>query len=215
VTRIGNDPNVHVRANYSYLGFAARPGQTQYTTLGTNVVVGAGFTYTNFDYVVAPRTRIIIDPNIRVRGNDTYAGFEDVNGPIAVGEVVDVHEPESGLTGQGRVTEIDADRQIVYLSVNWSSLKEEEPQSEPTAPQGALLYLTTSPSTNEDDWMGLVTTPSLAQVGFSNSTLCVTAPAQGWSTGTVTTSTGPISTRISSPYLEVPSLLEILQAYAG
>jgi hypothetical protein len=50
-------------------------------------------------------TRVQIDLNVRVRGNATYAGFEDVTGPLAVDQVVEVFEPESGLAGLGRVTE--------------------------------------------------------------------------------------------------------------
>jgi hypothetical protein len=68
-------------------------------------------------------TTIMIDPNVRVRGNGTYAGLEDVRGNIAVGVEVEVFEPESDLVGQGRVTEIDVERRLVYLSVDWSSLR--------------------------------------------------------------------------------------------
>ena len=207
MARIVNNPNVHLRANYSYLGFASRPGQMEYTTIGGNVVVGASFAYSGVDYVSAPRTRITIDPNVRVRGNDTYAGFEDVDGPIAVGEAVEVHENESGLTGQGKVTEIDADRQLVYLSVDWSSLAEREPHHEPSAPQGGLLYISSGQSTNEDDWMSLLAKPCLAHVGFSNTTMWVTAPAITWLGEAV--STWPLS-----PYLEISSHLTILQPYA-
>lgn len=68
------------------------------------------------------KTRIAIDPNIRVRGNGTYAGLEDANGPLAVGDAVEVFEPESGLAGQGSVTGVDNERELVYLSVEWASL---------------------------------------------------------------------------------------------
>ena len=59
---------------------------------------------------------------MRVRGNDTYAGLEDVSGAIAVGAEVEVYESESGVVGCGRVTEIDLDRELVYLSVDWEHL---------------------------------------------------------------------------------------------
>ncbi len=69
------------------------------------------------------RTRIAIDPNVRVRGNETYAGFEDVRGKVPdVGVQVEVWEPESGVVGVGKVTEIDQDRQLVYVKVDWTSL---------------------------------------------------------------------------------------------
>ncbi len=71
------------------------------------------------------RTRITIDPNIRVRGNGTFAGFEDVQGVPVVGGEVEVWEPESRVVGSGRVTAIDHDRGLVYLAVEWSSLRQE------------------------------------------------------------------------------------------
>ncbi|GAA3801056.1 hypothetical protein GCM10022403_039180 [Streptomyces coacervatus] len=77
-------------------------------------------------------TRIEIDPNVRVRGNGTRAGFEDVRGPIAVNMPVEVFEPESGLVGPGRVTEIDPARRLVFLSVEWSKLEERPNAGEPT-----------------------------------------------------------------------------------
>ncbi|GHE41985.1 hypothetical protein GCM10017673_50230 [Streptosporangium violaceochromogenes] len=69
------------------------------------------------------KTRIAIDPNIRVRGNGTYAGFEDADGPLAVGDIVEVFEPESGLAGQGNVADVDNERGLAYLSVEWASLR--------------------------------------------------------------------------------------------
>lgn len=201
MARTVNEPNVYVRGNYSYLSFAPQPGQTQYTTIAASTLTGGTVAYAGFDYVSGPRTRVTIDPNIRVCGNSTYAGFEDVDGPIAVGEAVEVYEAESGLTGQGSVTEIDADRQLIYLSVNWSSLTEEV-QHEPPAPVGAVLYISAGASTSEDDWMSASVRPSLAYVSLWNTTLWVTAPAQGWSSGAV------------SPWF-TSRYLEILQPYAG
>ncbi|MFE9685795.1 hypothetical protein [Streptomyces sp. NPDC006285] len=68
-------------------------------------------------------TRIEIDPNVRVRGNGTRAGFEDVSGPLAVNMDVEVYEPESELVGPARVTEIDTGKQLVFLSVDWANLE--------------------------------------------------------------------------------------------
>lgn len=68
-------------------------------------------------------TRIEIDPNVRVRGNGTRAGFEDVSGPLAVNMKVEVYEPESELVGPARVTEIDTLKQLVFLSVEWAKLE--------------------------------------------------------------------------------------------
>jgi hypothetical protein len=68
------------------------------------------------------RSMIEIDPNVRVRGNATYAGLEDVIGPVEVGREVTVRESEAGVLGTGRVTQIDTERELVYLSVEWSNL---------------------------------------------------------------------------------------------
>jgi hypothetical protein len=68
------------------------------------------------------RTRVAIDPNVRVRGNGTFASLEDATGPLSAGDAVEVYEPESGLAGDGVVTEVDKDRELVYLSVDWPSL---------------------------------------------------------------------------------------------
>jgi hypothetical protein len=67
--------------------------------------------------------RIAIDPNIRVRGNQTYAGIEDIEGDVGAGSHVVVYEPESGLSGPGEVTEVDRDRGLVYIVVDWSKLR--------------------------------------------------------------------------------------------
>ncbi|MBV9764110.1 MAG: hypothetical protein JOZ48_04620 [Acidobacteriaceae bacterium] len=69
-------------------------------------------------------TRISIDPNIRVRGNGTVAGFEDVDGYLLVGLDVEIYEEEADIVGRGKVTEIDVDRQLVFLSIDWGSLQD-------------------------------------------------------------------------------------------
>lgn len=74
------------------------------------------------------RTRIAIDPNVRLKGNETYAGFEDVQDVQDVpdvGDEVEVWEPESRVVGFGRVTAIDNDRRLIYLTVDWASLSED------------------------------------------------------------------------------------------
>jgi hypothetical protein len=207
VTRTAKDSDIRVRASYSYLGFGPSPGQGALTTVGGNVVIGGNYAYAGFTFVSSPTTRVMIDPNVRVRGNGTYAGFEDVDGPLTVGELVEVYEAESGITGEGRITEIDADRELVYLSVDWASLGDDGSRQGPSV-QGAMLYFTEEQSTSEEEWMSLVARPCLAYVGFSDTTIWVTAPAGSWSTGAV-------SPRYYSPFLEVSSRLEILQPYAA
>jgi hypothetical protein len=77
-------------------------------------------------------TRVQIDLNVRVRGNQTFAGFEDVEPREAVSEdLIGAHviayEPESGVSGDGRVTEIDPASRLVYLDVDWRSLRDDGP----------------------------------------------------------------------------------------
>jgi hypothetical protein len=66
-------------------------------------------------------TRVLIDPNVRVRGQQTYAGFEDIDGPVAAGQEVEVYETESGATGSGRMVDIDFRKRLVCLEVDWAT----------------------------------------------------------------------------------------------
>jgi hypothetical protein len=75
--------------------------------------------------------RIANDPNVRVRGNQTYAGLEDVEGTVALGSCVEVYEPESGLAGPAEVVEVDHDRGLVYLAVDWRKLHEQPANGDP------------------------------------------------------------------------------------
>jgi hypothetical protein len=189
VTQIGSSLNLCVRGDYAYTGFgsitttassSATGHQFAQAVFGANVYVGSTYAYSGYEYETRPTTRIAIDPNIRVRGNGTYAGFEDVTGPIKPGDEVEVYEPESGLVGQARVTEIDAARELVYLSVEWSSLTDEaEPTSEPpgTEPRPVFVADETAASWTGDAWMTLISRPCLAYVSFRGGTLSVLAPA--------------------------------------
>src|SRR5437016_2086023 len=116
-----------VRVSYDYTFGALNPTSFQagQSLAGTNVYLGGSYTHASTQLVQQRRTRVEIDLNVRVRGNDTFVSFEDVSGPIAVGESVEVYESESGVSGEGKVTEIDGDRELVYLSVDWSSLRED------------------------------------------------------------------------------------------
>lgn len=68
-------------------------------------------------------TRVEIDLNIRVRGNWTLAGLEHADGPVSQGDSVEVYEPESGVTGPGRIEEVDNARRVIFLSVDWGALQ--------------------------------------------------------------------------------------------
>jgi hypothetical protein len=66
-------------------------------------------------------TTVEIDPNVRTP-EGTFSGLEDCNGPVEVGDIVNVLEPESGLFGGALVTSIDLETRLVYLSVAWNTL---------------------------------------------------------------------------------------------
>ena len=72
-------------------------------------------------------TEILIDPNVRVAGNETFSGFEDVIGDLpAEGARVRVREPESNIVGQGVVTRVDERDRLIYLAIDWSKLAPEQ-----------------------------------------------------------------------------------------
>lgn len=68
--------------------------------------------------------RVEIDLNIRVRGNWTLADIGDADEPVVPGQAVEVFEPESGVVGVGRIEEVDPERRLLFLSVDWASLRE-------------------------------------------------------------------------------------------
>lgn len=66
-------------------------------------------------------TTVEIDLNVRT-AYGTFSGLEDCDGPVAIGDVVNVLEPESGAFGGALVTGIDEKTRIVYLSLAWNTL---------------------------------------------------------------------------------------------
>lgn len=71
--------------------------------------------------------RVKVDLNVRVRGNKTYAGYEDVvpeGATLVVGEQVLIWEPEDDIVTDGTVIELDDAKQIVYLDVEWYSFRD-------------------------------------------------------------------------------------------
>jgi hypothetical protein len=71
-------------------------------------------------------TEVFIDPNVRVRGGQTYSALRHVQGEIPrVGEEVFVREPESNLVGRAVVADIDAHDHLIYLRVDWATLAPE------------------------------------------------------------------------------------------
>jgi hypothetical protein len=85
--------------------------------------------------VNAPKPAVVvIDPNVRVRGGQTYVGvedvgvnMEDVGGPVAVGSPVTCREVEDGVDWDGTMASIDESHGIVYIAVDWASGRKVDP----------------------------------------------------------------------------------------
>lgn len=63
----------------------------------------------------------MVDQGVLVRGGLAVADPRDTDGPVAVGDAVRVRDPRSGLTGRGRVVEINRLTLRLYLEVDWGS----------------------------------------------------------------------------------------------
>lgn len=67
--------------------------------------------------------RVTIDLNTRVRGSQSYAGLEDADSPVVAGQAVLAVEAETGLVTNAIVTDVDRDRRLMYLAVDWRGLR--------------------------------------------------------------------------------------------
>ncbi|MDP9075349.1 MAG: hypothetical protein M3N98_14540 [Actinomycetota bacterium] len=67
---------------------------------------------------------VTIDPTVRVRGDGTCVSFDRVIGPMDIGTDAMVIDPVSGHVGDGQITDVDQEAQLVYLTVDWDSLRE-------------------------------------------------------------------------------------------
>lgn len=69
--------------------------------------------------------RIEIDPNVRLADNSTYAPLTALagGGPLEPGQDVIVFESEAGIEGTGKIRSVDTDLAMIYLDVDWASLR--------------------------------------------------------------------------------------------
>lgn len=68
--------------------------------------------------------RIAIDPNVRTEGNRTYAGFGDLFGDVDelhAGDYALAMGEETDVVFDAKVHEINHDRRLIYLIVDWQS----------------------------------------------------------------------------------------------
>lgn len=74
-----------------------------------------------------PLTRVEIDPNDRSPDDGGVRVWgKNVLGPIVLGALVQVFEPEAGLVGWGHIERYDEEYDLVYVSVDWDSIWFEE-----------------------------------------------------------------------------------------
>lgn len=72
--------------------------------------------------------RISIDPNVRTVSNHTRTGFEDVFGDVddlEIGNTVLAMVLETNIVFDAKVTSISHWARLVYLEVDWSSVRED------------------------------------------------------------------------------------------
>lgn len=98
-------------------------------------------------------TEIYIDPNVRVRGGQTYSAFRHVIGDMPrVGDEVFVREPESNLVGTATVADIDQRDHLIYLSIDWAAIAPEKlPAPDELMAQVATVS-NTAPTTTAPAW---------------------------------------------------------------
>lgn len=108
---------------------------------------------------------IIIDPNLRIEGNRTFAEFTDVMGgfinDIQPGDHVLVVEEETDVIGDATVYAIDYEKEFIDLTVDWSSLRQRP------AAEGAgqtLAAVVRVLHTSQPDAPGLTTTTAARDV---------------------------------------------------
>lgn len=84
-----------------------------------------------------------IDPNVRVRGNQTFVGYEHLEGVVELGKPILCWENETDSVADGVVTDIDVQRRVVYIDVAWKSFRR-RPRSycviAPTADSGTADF---------------------------------------------------------------------------
>lgn len=68
------------------------------------------------------QARCEVDPNVRVRGNQTFTRFADCDRVPAIGEHVIVFESEADIEGPAMCTGLDEGKQLIYLDVDWARL---------------------------------------------------------------------------------------------
>jgi hypothetical protein len=86
------------------------------------------------DYSVS----IVIDPNVRVRGDRAFSGYEDIkpgsatftrlpDGLVRVGDKVLAVESEDRICTEAEVIGLNREHRLIYLKADWHGWRELEP----------------------------------------------------------------------------------------
>lgn len=102
---------------------------------------------------------IIIDPNLRIEGNRTFAEFTDVMGgfitDIQQGDHVLVVEEETDVIGDATIRAIDHEKEFIDLTVDWQSLRQRSSAETPGRTLAAVVRVL---HTSQPEAPGLTTT---------------------------------------------------------
>lgn len=124
--------------------------------------------------------RIEIDPNVRVRGRQTFTGYEDVQAqygltrtrsgaPVVAGQKVIAFESESGIMTDATVVDVWAEKQIIYLAPDWQGWRD-DPATVIHAADGAAAMCgdTAAPERRSADAGAVTCTPCMDEADARN-----------------------------------------------
>lgn len=66
--------------------------------------------------------RVAVDMNVR---GGTVAGIDDAGGPVAIGDQVLAVDPFDGLVTDGTVLDMDQEKRLLYLAVDWGTFRDD------------------------------------------------------------------------------------------
>ena len=69
--------------------------------------------------------RVPIDLNDRSHGGLTRARLADASAPVGAGDAVVACEPEEGVVALAHVRQVDSDKGLIFLEVDWASLRDD------------------------------------------------------------------------------------------
>lgn len=93
------------------------------------------------DMTLGTPTRVEIDPNVRSAEGWVRTPLRYVTGRVTPGQPVRAFESEDGIAYDGVVRGIDSVRAVVFIEIDWSSLKDDDPSTHIEQPPAASSSL--------------------------------------------------------------------------